>query len=275
MGNECCSSRHVHRLNYLDLPDGQLLKDAILASNSREIENIVNLTPDHRVLNCIMDENKNSPLMMVCERLPTDTHLLDVMASAGAQVDLRNIQGETAIHILARCGSAKDTSLNSIKLLHKKHKLQLYYKDLRHYDALWNAVRVADLPAYKYLKSWGCDLRYVDHAGENVLFAAIKGEASFTGFYQSGSSKEISQSSPEDAASLQLTKETSESRMLNDISEAHKRLPLIKQMVEYDEVDIHQVNRNGESVLDVAAKHSVEILQYLKTRIGLAEKSIQ
>jgi len=228
MGNECCTVRSLPRLNLQDLPDGKLLKEAILTRNAREVENLVTLTTDRRVLNCIADENKNSPFLLVCEHFPTDTNLIDVVAARGAQTDLRNSYGESAIHILAKGGSPKDTALNSIKHLNKKYKVPLHFKDLNGYDALWNAVRCGDICAYKYLKSWGCDRHYVDSSRENLLFIAVK----------------------------------------------LKSLPLVKQMVEYDLLDIHLVNKKGKSLLDVAAESCEEIYAYLKGK-GVERNAVE
>jgi ankyrin repeat protein len=218
MGNECCTTRMLPRKDYMDFLDGVMLKNAILSGNAKDVESVVSLTTDCQVLNSIMDENKNSPFLLVCERFPTDVNLIEYMASRGAQVDMRNFQGETAAHLLAKGGSAKDSALPSIKHLNKHYKLRLETKDINSYDAIWHAVRRSDLFAYKYLKTWGCDRNYVDDRGENLVFDAIR----------TGS------------------------------------LGLVKQMVEYDGLDIHLTNSKGQTLQDVAAEYSEDILGYLK-----------
>jgi ankyrin repeat protein len=218
MGNECCTTRTLPRKNYLECVDGVMLKNAILSGNANEVESVVSLTTDRQVLDSIMDDNKNTPFLLVCERFPTDVNLIEFLASRGAQVDVRNILGETAAHLLAKGGSVEDSALPSIKHLNKNYKLRLETKDTNSYDAIWYAVRRSDLFAYKYLKTWGCDRNYIDDRGENLVFDAIR----------TGS------------------------------------LGLVKQMVEYDALDIHLTNCKGQTLQDVAAEHSEEILSYLK-----------
>jgi ankyrin repeat protein len=221
MGNECWSPRTVSRLNYLDFPDGLMLKEAISSGDSGRVMSLVNLTADSQVLNSIMDEYDNSAFLLICSAFPTDADLIEFLAIKGAQVHMRNNQGETAVHLLAKGGSLKDTALPSIKYLHMKHKLRLYHRDINDYDALWRAVKSGDLAAYRYLKSWGCDRHYVDSYGENALFAAVR----------------------------------------------QGNLGLVKQMVDYDELDTGLVNVQGESLLDIARAHE-EILSYLRQTLA-------
>lgn len=225
MGNNCCTSRPMLRFDYSIISEGETLKEAILARDTSEVGNILSSPSDPRILNCIMDDKKNSPLLYVCEHSPTFLNLIDLVASKGGFIDMRNILGESAIHILARKGNSKESTLASIKLLHKKHNLLLQHKDLKFYEPLWYSVQGGDLHAYKYLKSWGCNRNHIDNEGETVLFPAVR-----TGM-----------------------------------------LSLVKQMVEYDEINVHHTNKHGQGLLEVAAEHSAEIVEYLKLK-GLKEK---
>jgi ankyrin repeat protein len=221
MGNECCSPRSISKKSYLDFPDGLLLKEAIACGDSESVMALASLTTDNAVLNSIMDQDNNSAFLLICSAFPTDPDLIEFLAIKGAQVRMRNYQGETAIHLLAKGGSLNDTSLLSIKYLHTKHKLRLYHRDVNDYDALWSAVKSGDLAAYRYLKSWGCDRHFVDSYGENVLFVAVR----------------------------------------------QGNLGLVKQMVDYDELDIGLVNVKGETLVDIARDHE-EILTYLKATLA-------
>ena len=163
------------------------------------------------------------------------------------------------------CNAAESSSLSSLLFLSSLLPSQLFlnYRSTKTGEKGWNAIlyasKGASIEVMEFLLSFGFDINSLSTYKENCLFIAIK----------NGKSKEYIEYLFSKAANFSQTNEDDDNLCAillrggkyND--DDKDVLEILKYLVEERGVDIHYKPKYGESAIQLATSHNVEIMKYL------------